>query len=782
MEYKASDGEKYTVEVDYDNADFFARTALESQLIIDYWKGVSGDIVNEMVGHRSDYLFQTMDKSIHQGEVASLQERQQNQLALGPESSRIRIFRKFRVADGKKEEVDLSGIDKTILQTLMQKHSKLLTLSTEVYDGSGQGKPATYENIISIANAYFNGHMSEITNAVYLNVRSKYGKEKDFKAIFNSEQKVNQDNVNKLKYLWGDRKDQLVKDIQTEKEIVKPLAFGKYTYQWWTTSPFLKGVITNGQETQRSRGSHGSVVERIYREILHRDPFGGEGKDGKSEVMLQGDIYNEMQAAANEIMNPDRSFGDDPVARMKEILPKIVKDVNEDIKQIKSFKRIIGQVVKNKELPQKVKDKRIDSMNEIIKQREALVKDYLSTEYLEKGESKYLKSLKMVDITRDKDMENGTIQWYTLHEMVERFRPDHSIRQFVEAIGEARKLGAELYSDWNEQGSIMPFRGTSMHDETKMLRRMDPLDSIKDIEAELMTKLDDGYNKWGMSFIFEYAMPTRDDGTVIGVFNGNPMPVTTKSSGRFKRGLRFLFDKHNTTKNKQKKQAILEALESLAHRSSAYRNYFDQNYGLIPLKDQDILGAINNVPGFNKKISSTFDRYETINMDKGVFSRDAFGMGPEYDSSVSFYRRLIGDAFGNNKEMRYKDLESALSYTNQLVMENNYMNPMSYFMMTEKIRNDLVELGLDKAAQTGIDGQTLSPHATSPELAVLVGRGDGVSIKPMALLSDYRLNMLKKLIKQGRDMKTNQKRPISEDWNQAREEYEKTNTKCANIK
>ena len=31
-------------------------------------------------------------------------------------------------------------------------------------------------------------------------------------------------------------------------------------------------------------------------------------------------------------------------------------------------------------------------------------------------------------------------------------------------------------------------------------------------------------------------------------------------------------------------------------------------------------------------------------------------------------------------------------------------------------------------------------------------------------------------------MKTNQKRPISEDWNQAREEYEKTNTKCANIK
>ena len=186
------------------------------------------------------------------------------------------------------------------------------------------------------------------------------------------------------------------------------------------------------------------------------------------------------------------------------------------------------------------------------------------------------------------------------------------------------------------------------------------------------------------------------------------------------------------------------------------------------------------MPGFNKKITGTFDRYETINMEKGVFSRDAFGMGPEYDSSISFYRRLIGDAFGSNKEMGYKNLESALSYTNQIVMENNYMNPMAYFMMTEKIRNDLVAMGLDKAAQKGTTGETINPHATSPELAVLTGRGDGVSIKPMALLSDYRLNMLKKLIKQGRDMKTNQKRPISEDWNQSEQEYYKTNQKCAN--
>ena len=108
------------------------------------------------------------------------------------------------------------------------------------------------------------------------------------------------------------------------------------------------------------------------------------------------------------------------------------------------------------------------------------------------------------------------------------------------------------------------------------------------------------------------------------------------------------------------------------------------------------------------------------------------------------------------------------------------MNPMSYFLMTENIRTELSALGLDKAAQKGLDGtqgDILSPHATSPELALLMGRGDGVSIKPMALLSDYRLNMLKKFIRQGRDIKSNQKK--SSDWNERKLEYEKTNHVCS---
>jgi hypothetical protein len=621
--------------------------------------------------------------------------------------------------------------------------------------------------------------MSDISKNVFLAARRKHGKTEEFEEMFGLDFRTRAASRKRLEGLYdaADKKTQKKTDFMNEiqDEIRNKTLAGKHTYGWYSKSPFLDGAITNGQETQRSGGAHGSVVERIYREILHRDPLSEDGRGGKSDVVLQGELYNEMQSAATEIMSEHSTFGNNPVEVMKSILPELIKNVNQDVKTIKYYKKIIAGLVKNKDLPDKTKTKRMDALNEIIKEREAQLKDFLTTEYLDTGQSKFLKTLKMVDITREKDMEEGTIQWYTLYDMVERYRPDRNIKQFSAAVNEMRKMGAELYSEYNELGSSSPYKNMSLLKSEAALKRQDPNESIKDVEAKLMEELDVNFNEFGMPFLFEYAMPVRDDGTVIGIFNGNPMPVSTKASGRFKRVLRFLFDKHNTVKNKQEKQAMREVLESLAQRYTAYRNFFDQNYGLIPLKDQGVMDVINNVPGFNKKLKGTFDRYETVGIDKGVFSRDVFGMGPEYDSNVSFYRRLIGDAFGSNTEMRFKDLESSLSYTNQLMMENNYMNPMSYFLMTEKVRTDLSNMGLDKAAQTGLEGQqgnTLSPHTTSPELAMLAGRADGVSIKPMALLSSYRLNMLKKMIKQGKEIKIDQKR--SQDWEEYEMEYKKT--------
>ena len=191
----------------------------------------------------------------------------------------------------------------------------------------------------------------------------------------------------------------------------------------------------------------------------------------------------------------------------------------------------------------------------------------------------------------------------------------------------------------------------------------------------------------------------------------------------------------------------------------------------MALKDQDILGMLNNVPGFERKLVSTFDRYETLHIEKGSYAKDMFGMGPEYDTNISFYRRLIEDSFGGQSRQasNYKKLSESLSDTNQLVMENNYMDPISYFTMTENVRKSLDELNVNVAAQKGLEGNdavNLSAHDLSHSNRLLVGTGEGVSIKPMAMLSGYRLSMLRNFLKQGIEIKKNQKRE-SETWEDA---------------
>jgi hypothetical protein len=169
---------------------------------------------------------------------------------------------------------------------------------------------------------------------------------------------------------------------------------------------------------------------------------------------------------------------------------------------------------------------------------------------------------------------------------------------------------------------------------------------------------------------------------------------------------------------------------------------------------------LNNAPGFSTKLKGVWDRYESIKIDKGTFAQDVFGMGPEYDNNVIFYRRLLDEGIGNPKSMAFRQATDIISRTNQLAMENKYMDPISYMLMMKGVRQKLSDLGLDKAEQMGVTGgenSNINIHAKESELAVLAGRRGGISIKPMAMLSDYRMGLLRRFIKQGQDIKKHNK-------------------------
>ena len=129
------------------------------------------------------------------------------------------------------------------------------------------------------------------------------------------------------------------------------------------------------------------------------------------------------------------------------------------------------------------------------------------------------------------------------------------------------------------------------------------------------------------------------------------------------------------------------------------------------------------------------------------------------------------EGLGSSDKIALKEATSTLSYTNQLLMENNYMDPISYYLNVKNLRSELERLGLDKAETMGIDGGELSPiniHAKESNLAVLTGDRGGISIRPSQMMTDYKLSMIKKYIKQGQDMKKNEK--SSKEWSEIKKE------------
>ena len=281
----------------------------------------------------------------------------------------------------------------------MSEHSKFLALTSDVYDSSG-GRTPTYDDLYSISQKYFK-HMDNINNKVFMKAKNKFGINPVVKAMFQPElihrKGTIKDRDNYIKYGNDKSLEKLNKEIAAE-ELSKRTS-GKRTYMWHQESPFLEGVIQNAQDV--SGGNRGTLMERFYNRVYKSDPFGNEN-NGKVDIPLSGDLYVELQAAASELLSNHYKF--DNTSQIKDILPRFTKVFNEDVKVIKYYKRLIGQINKSKDLKEGHKSKRITSLKEIIKEKEAVMKDMLPKKYLETGDVKYLEKIKTVDITRDHEV------------------------------------------------------------------------------------------------------------------------------------------------------------------------------------------------------------------------------------------------------------------------------------------------------------------------------------------------------------------------------------------
>ena len=395
------------------------------------------------------------------------------------------------------------------------------------------------------------------------------------------------------------------------------------------------------------------------------------------------------------------------------------------------------------------------------------MKDLIPKEYWDTGDAKYLEKINVVDVTRDKDVIEATTQWYTLYPLVDKFQPKtDNMKAFYAKVYEAIGVGGDMYSEMISLGSSDPYKWRTMHNMKQKKKRMESQDQYKDVETVITEHLNAGYEEYGSAFLLNYSMPKTTE-TTIGIFKNIPMAVSNKPSGRLKRSIKFMLDKMNSSKNKEERAELKEAIESIVKRYSAFRNFFDSNFDAIPLADKDMMSLLHNAPGFSKNLKSVFDKYESIKIQKGTFAQDVFGMGPEYDNNMTFYRRLFHKGLvgvGETNAKKFAETESILSRTNQLLIENNYVDPISYMLLVRGVRKKLADLGLDGAELYGLEkGGNLNIFGKYDNI-VLAGSKGGISIKPMAMLNDYRVSLLKRFIKQGQDIKKKSK--VEDNWDQ----------------
>ena len=774
IKYKNRAGEDIEIYMDYDNANFFQRSALESQLIIDYWKGVNPKIARAMVDWRNEYLFPLFNDSIGKESIKSLKDRQGNQSLDGPNNKRIRIFRKY--VNGKEgSKHDLKPEEIETIKELMNQHSKFLALTSEVYDGSGIGQTPDYNTLYDVSQNYFKGHLLDINKNVFYKLQRKFKDSKLIEDMFAPISVTKAKTLNKIAYYSKKKADDATKrldnEISREKQSKRS---GIHTYRKYTTSPFLEGVKRNAKTIASQDGQNGSIMERVYREIYFKDPFGNDANKGKTHVPLSGELYIQLQSTASELLNKHYDFSS--TEQIRDIIPKLTKNFNEDVKLVTSLTRLHAQISNSKDLTLAQKQTRMKGIKEAIKAREEIMRDMLPKKWVEKGDLDALKKIEILDITHNDEVLEGTVQWMTLDPLADRFKSSDNIG-FNKLLNKAFEIGAELYSEKIEMGATSPYKGKQIHSAKQEKMRMDPKEEFTDIEAEITKVLAEGYEQYKIPFLINYALPTKTQ-TTVGLFNNIPMPVSTKGSGRLKRITKFLLERMNTTKDPVERLELKNSIKVLVNRYNAYRNFFDGNLDMIPLKDRDMMNVINNAPGFSSALKSTYDRYESIKIDKGIQAKDIFGMGTEYDNNVSFFKRLVNEKALSGSTIDFNSAEQLISKTNQLVMENGYLDPISYYLHTKNLKAKLEKLGLSDVEQASIEGNDLSKLQVHGEagLNVLAGRHDGITIKPLAMLNDYRLGLITRMIKQGKDIKSHQK-ATEKDWKQERAEELKSG-KC----
>ncbi len=736
---KFVDHNNQEVEITIDaGKEWYHRMALEAQIQIDSWKGVSGKIVNDIQKWRKEFLYPAMDASIRADQITETS---------NPNNQRIRLYTK--TVGGK--ETNLNEVDIAILNAMQDNYSTFAQLQTSIYE-AGRERSPEYRHVIEQSRDYFS-FMENISNNVFYKTVGKYGYKggayRDYyNSMFNIKRTNRAEADKRLADMDGPYKKFSQEDIDNNPHLWTKLELNR--------SPLDEGLI--GHAKGISEGTYGSVIDRSYRYIHENDPF----KHMYSDEMYKS---NDELMRHNAIMDLALTNAHWATAEMQDRLPQAVIDIKMAARDVKKLVFLRNKVNYNQTLNFKIKQARLDGIDKAIKKLEFQLKPLLTKAWFKGKDPRNFPDIRMVDIYRNKDIREATIQYYAMHSVSSLMQPKNAegMNAFIRDLH--KKIGIE-YKDFISYSHGAGYGHLTMNERQLKAFRIGTHDSKFTLEDAIQREIGIGVENFGPAFLFHFGMP-RTDFLSLGVYEGKVMPTAIKPSANYKRVLRFIMEKIETGNKGQGQDYIgwKGLAEMIQKADTHFGDLFSGNLRFIPTNPSELNSYLQNVPTLGNKLQTFIGmNYTDFTFKKNILDQHTFGLGREYSNNISFLNQ-VNQVFHGGNENRTQEFETAtrgLSNLNQLTMESGFMDPMSYFQMVEMYKREIGNLGLDNAISGGSNtfGNTrgINPAMQQNPLAALILGKHGISLNPIKIMGSYKMNMLLRFNEQAKEIITVQEK------------------------
>jgi len=774
----------FKIVLDYDNLDFYLRSALETQYIIDADARLNPEISQDLRTWRSDFIFPRMEDSVVpnqvKGRVGFVNDMRQSGQSNG---KRVRIFRKMiQKKDGSWDEVDLSKLDMSIINQMLYEYNSFLGVTRDsVYENTGSKKNTEYIDAFNGSDRFMNFNRG-INNNLYYKLRNRYGS-----------------NVGKENSAWKNDPD--FKEYFDVEDVTFTTGKGKYKKQVNYQQP--RGKILHEDSIRNAadiaEGNRGAPIDRIMMNFRKADPLNTSQTRtiGTSTNEIVDEWYNELLGGGSAITGSDADFINQRLmSRADQLTKGVITGARAHTRKVNLIRTLKKKIVmiNNSRMRYDAKKNTMENLNSLIKKVEAEIgESFLPREYLQSRKSKDLPKVEYV-IADEKNMIDGTI-YYSTMDMIRNTLPfDWNLRKSGrDELAYIKKIRRLFYGNRTSKKDFLKYGGKSLlnSEELRLLNKFPDMSTFYQIESELLA---DGFKKHGPAFLFQFMQPTQNR-RAVGVFNNRPVSVpyeakgTFSPSSRYRRGMRLLTSIAYGTlpTDAETMRLAKEQLSHVQFVEAQNERFFNKridrkaligenvgehlNVGELGRAAKELIYSNMRLPNFDSDFQKLFGNFDSIKWGRDG-RKISTGLGLTNDHLLDFYANVMKLA---GKEKEFDSYLNAMHDLNAQYIGYDFIDPIDYLSkranMDIEVRKIAKDVFVDGIFKTELNkkNKTAMDIVNNPVYALMGGESyfKGVSLEKR----NYNFGRLKQ-IKELADTMEEMKEGINPNSYEARDRFQ----------